>query len=260
MGILKKTEFIFHLAGIITTRRKEEYIQTNVRGTEQLLKACLATRSPRKRFILMSSIAAMGAHYHESLLKESDPCHPRTEYGKSKRQSEVVALRYTRSIPLTLLRPAFIYGRGDKRGLEYLRSVLKGSASIANSIIQTASVCHVSDVVKACLLAMNESIKSGEIFIISDSKVYCWNELTSLINELMCVLPMKSTTLSSPKAEGTMEATIQISARRKEKRAAQYWGCDISKARQILQFNPSVSLRQGAADTIQWYQEQHLLD
>lgn len=248
-NILKNADYIFHLAGLLNSRRSEEFIRTNVKGTESLLKACKETGAPIKRFIYMSSIAAMGANYAGNLLQESDECFPQTEYGKSKRQAELVALNYASSIPLVILRPSFIYGRGDMRGLKYLQAMGNHPPSFWISMIKTISLCHISDLIQSCILSIERNTKSGEIFIISDSKVYTWNE----IKEILIKIFKNFSDTSISKSQIHPEDVQPLDDSSKTLPRYQYWGCNISKAKRLLDFYPHMSLEKGAYDTIQWY-------
>ena len=250
--ILKNADYIFHLAGLLNSRRSEEYIRTNVKGTESLLDACKEIGAPKKRFIYMSSIAAMGANYEGNLLKESDKCYPQTEYGKSKRQAERVALNYSSSIPVVLLRPSFIYGRGDMRGFKYIQAMAHHPGSFWSSMIKTISLCHISDLIQSCILSIERNIKSGEIFIISDSKVYTWNKIKEILIEIL--KNISDTSISKSQIHPTdLQKMEPLDDRSKTLPKYQYWGCDTSKAKKLLGFDPQMSLEQGAYDTIQWY-------
>jgi len=259
-NILKNADYIFHLAGLLNSRRKEEYIRTNVKGTESLLDTCKEIGAPKSRFIYMSSIAAMGANYEGNLLKESDPCFPQTEYGKSKHQAELIALNYSNSIPVVILRPSFIYGRGDMRGLKYLQSLDNHSNSFWISMIKTISLCHISDLIQSCVLSIERNIKSGEIFIISDPEVYTWNKIKEILIKIFKNFPRTSISKNQIPPENFLEKMEPLDDSSKTLPNYQYWGCDISKAKRLLDFHPKISLEEGAYDTILWYLNKGLLN
>jgi nucleoside-diphosphate-sugar epimerase len=257
---LEQADYVFHLAGLLSARRKEDYIKTNVYGTEALLKACHEIGAPKRRFVYMSSIAAMGANHQGKLLKESDSCRPRTEYGKSKREAELTAINYSNSIPVTILRPSFVYGRGDMRGLKFLYSLFTQPAPVWASAIKTISLCHVSDVIRSCLLSIKKGLQSGEIFIISDPETYTWKKIMTTLEEIFNKFLTTAYNQDDVVFKRFFKRLEEFYLLLKETDECQYWGCDISKARKIFNFHPRISLKEGAQDIIQWYLEEGLLD
>ena len=251
---LRSCDHVVHLAGIINSRRKEVYQQVNVDGTDALLRICRKVNSSRMRFLYISSIAALGPSGDNSLLKETDTPRPDSEYGRSKLRAEEIVREYSRNIPAVILRPSFIYGPGDSRGLQFLELFSSQTDLISYSIIKTVCVCHVSDLVDACLLTVSRNCRAGDVFHISDPKAYTWEDLSDILITIFRELfPLSSRQDSAhpglrPKVgldEGEMAAGG----------ACKYWGCDISKARAELLFAPRYTLTSGARETISWYRD-----
>jgi len=257
--ILTNIDYIFHIAGLISARKTEEYYRVNVECTKELFEAVSNTTSSLKKIIYMSSIAAMGANYNGKLLKESDPCSPSTEYGKSKLQAEHIALHYSTSIPVLILRPSLIYGRGDLNALNFLKAIFTQTNYFIYSNIKTISLCHVSDVVQSCLLSTEKDIKSGEIFIISDPEIYTWQKIQNiLIKTFNDLLPTHSLKEYISTFFFKLFSKSEICSLKASH--FQYWGCNINKARALLGFEPKMSLREGAYDTICWYIKEGLFN
>jgi len=242
--LLTHADYVFHLAGLIHARKKEDYVRTNVEGTEVLLNACRETKAPVKRFLYMSSIAAMGANYDGALLKETDACSPRTEYGKSKLLAEQAVMKFSRTMPAVILRPSYIYGRGDMRGLTFLKSICDRPASPLTPFIKTISLCHISDVVGGCLCAARGEIESGEIFIISDPGVYSRERVKAIVREVID---------EKKEIAPFFESIPETGGFAKRITRHQHWGCDVTKAKKMLGFQPGMSLTEGVRDTVTWY-------
>ena len=183
--VLKEVDAVFHLAGLLNAKKKEEYIRVNVESTRTLLEACRRNAATLKRFIYMSSIAAMGPRDNGALLRESDSCNPLTEYGKSKLQAEEVVAGYACSLPVITLRPSFIYGEQDTRSLAYLRSFFDKSSPVRASAVKTVSFCYISDVVHACMLSLGSGIEPGGVFIISEPGAYVLDEVPSILRTVL---------------------------------------------------------------------------
>jgi nucleoside-diphosphate-sugar epimerase len=256
---LKDTDCVFHLAGLLSARRKEDFMRVNVDGTASLLKACREAGFPLKRFVYISSIAALGPSYEKEFLKETDRCMPLTEYGKSKELAEQIVLDYKRIIPVVILRPPFIYGRGDLRGLKFLQSLNNPISLLWASNIKTISLCHVSDIIQGCLLSVHKDIESGEIFNISDPDVTTWSHVWEALNDLVNELLGISTKGLFSRMVPFSGMAVSHDSIEQESKRYQFWACDVSKAKEILGFIPEMPFRKGAYDTMSWYLEQGLI-
>jgi len=257
--VLKDTDCVFHLAGLLSARRREDYTRVNVDGTASLLEACREVGAHIKRFVHMSSIAASGPSYDGDLLKETHSCTPQSEYGKSKHQAEQVVLHYLKFFPVVILRPTFVYGRGDLRGLKFLQSLNNPVSFLWASHIKTISLCHVSDVVQSCLLSARKDIESGDIFNISDPCISTWKSVWKTLEEIFRDLlgadfPQgASLILSLSELASRFNSTVPKAPR------YQFWACDVSKAKEVFGFCPEMPFRKGAYDTIRWYMSKGLL-
>ncbi len=255
--ILKDTDYVIHLAGIINTRRPEEYHRVNFEGTKYLLKACLEDGVRLKKFLHMSSIAAVGPKSVNSLLTENDTPLPETEYGKSKYRAERLMFDYAKELPVVILRPSFIYGPGDIRGLKFLNLLSSQNELISFTVIETACLCHVADLVEACQLAIDKSYPSGEIFQISDPTAYTWRQINSILKKIVVELYPKNheNNFIFKRFFTNIPTDGKVYNIRKVRK---FWGCDIRKAQNILDFNPKHSLSTGARETIKWYRDHNL--
>ena len=246
---LRDADYVIHLAGVIDARRADEYRAANVEATESLLQACLGVGAPRRRFLFVSSIAAMGPSYTGELLSESSTCHPETEYGQSKAKAEELCLAHAHALPIVILRPSFVYGRGDYRGLKMLDGLLGNAPSPWPQSVRTISLCHVSDLLEACLASLERRLRPGETFLISDPAIYTWDAIRNvLIDVLDDLLPGWKMGDAGP-ARPPRQFPVR----------AQGWACDISHAVEGLGFRARVPLPAGARDTIEWYIREGLL-
>jgi len=257
---LERADFVIHLAGVINSKSKAAYFETNVEGTAHLLEACRKTQGPLRRFLYMSTIAVMGPGSDGRLLKESDACAPESEYGKSKLQAERMAASYAASIPVVILRPSFIYGEGDRRGLDFLNALSRNTAFLLASAIQTFGICHVSDVVQACLLALTKKVRSGEVFLLSDGQAYTWDKLRDILTIVLNQIAppgYRHNGIPALRLLGTAPAEAPVKWKLQK---PQYWACDVRRAGRILGFRPHLPLWKGARETIAWYIREGLWD
>jgi len=84
---------IVHAAGLVKAKGPDEFMSVNRGGTESLVAAALENRATLKRFVLVSSLAALRPSQGDGQPIPED-CEPRpvTDYGRSKLAAERVAL------------------------------------------------------------------------------------------------------------------------------------------------------------------------
>jgi nucleoside-diphosphate-sugar epimerase len=255
-GELPAADHVVHRAGWLENRRAENFRLVNVEATQRLVEACRQARAPGGRFVLMSSVAAMGPAVLGGLLRETDPCRPVSEYGRSKRDAEIVALSHADALGLVVLRPSFVYGPGDQRGFALLPPLLPGgSTSLASALVGTFSVCHVADVVGATLLALGSDAAPGETLLISNSEVLTWERLRAIVTAALAeIAPELAIGTAAPVA--TPVIGERLASMRTSGAAARDWACDTARARRVLGFVARVPLNEGIRKTLCWYRDQ----
>lgn len=251
--ILERVDYVIHLAGAVVARRREVFHSANVEATESLIAACRESAGACKRFVHVSSIAAMGPNRHGQLLQSSDACTPISEYGRSKLAGEQLVLRAAERLPVTVLRPSFIYGRGDLRGAKYFQSFLSGNVSAWTGGIRSISLCHVADFVRCCIASSSAERAAGQILLISDPHSYDWEEIIDTIRDVLREShPLLREVLE--KRLHTLRNRLQSSAARAgEIGRSHFWGCDTSQSERLLGCSARLSLREGAREAIGWY-------
>lgn len=110
---VRGVDFVFHCAGLTKARNREEYFKANAEGTKNLVEVCLKHNPELKRFVYVSSQAAVGPGSDEKPLNEEAPCRPVTHYGESKLEGEKIVLAYVSRLPITIVRPPAVYGPRD---------------------------------------------------------------------------------------------------------------------------------------------------
>src|ERR1700761_8352937 len=85
----KQYHYIIHAAGLTRAMSVEEYDRVNATYTFNLAQAALASGSEFKKFVLISSLAAVGPlHILDGIITEDTPANPITAYGRSKLLAE----------------------------------------------------------------------------------------------------------------------------------------------------------------------------
>lgn len=185
-------EVVFHTAAKAGVwGAYESYYKPNVVGTEMLIAACLATRTPRLVFTGSPSVVFDGRDQANgtSALPYANP--PSSHYSATKAASERLVLK-ANSKPLATvsLRPHLIYGPGDphlvprvidRASRGRLALVGDGTNRVSLTYIDNAAAAHVQ---AADRLSFNATC-AGRAYFINDPEPVVFGEwLTSLIARL----------------------------------------------------------------------------
>ena len=127
-----------------------------------------------------------------------------------------------------------------------------GARRSGNIAFAVASA-HVADVVRSCLLAAEKNIASGEVFIISDAEVHTWDTLKHVLerslNDLAAEHPWQADSWIRPFLSRVRDLDVLAPNLGRY----DYWGCNPAKARDMLGFESSRSLRAEATSAIRTY-------
>ena len=88
---VKGCDAVVHVAGLVKARSRKEFFDVNADGTKNLLEAAIAAGSVR-RFVQVSSLAAIGPSVDGNPVDEDTPPHPVNNYGRSKLAGELAVL------------------------------------------------------------------------------------------------------------------------------------------------------------------------
>lgn len=258
-------DYIYHLSGIKRAKRRETYYGVNHIGTQNLVEAC-ARYNPRvKKFLFVSSLAACGPSPDGHYIKEEEKCLPISDYGKSKLLGEHAVLRWKDTIPVVIVRPPVIYGPRDRDLLSYFRWVNRRISLFIGKGKNHVSFCYVIDLISGILMAGEHPNSSGQIYFIADEQAYSWHRIADGIaknmgKQVLNIHISKSiTSFLSFLIESISFFTRKpfILNREKILEASQpYWVCDVSKAKNELDFTTAFTLEDGIKATVEWYRKE----
>lgn len=258
---------IIHLAGVTRAFDEEGFLAGNVKPVENLLDAVNRRNPGLSRFLLVSSLAAAGpASSSHPGVRECDPPHPVSAYGRSKLLGEEAALRHASQTPVTIVRPPAVYGPGDRDILEVFTMMKKGYLLSAGSgRRQRFSMIHVDDLIEGILLALRSERASGETWFITSPVGYGWEEVIEAARPVLAFSRLWRISLPKPFVFGlgmVLGAVASVTGkpalinRDKARELVQdYWVCSPEKAEHELGFTAGISLSEGIASTLQWYQQ-----
>ncbi|TFG11402.1 NAD-dependent epimerase/dehydratase family protein [Candidatus Thorarchaeota archaeon] len=236
---------LFHLAAISSVRLSCEQPlvvhEINATGTLMMLELARYCNTPR---VVFSSSAAVYGKPEDLPVKEDEPTHPLSPYAASKLSAENYLSAYQEAFPIdaTILRYFNVFGPrqtySEYSGVIsiFLNQALRGQQlTVEGDGKQTRSFIHVDDVVEATIKAAEQDNAIGQVLNISGTDQISILELASMIDELE--KDKKLEILHQPKRPGDVRDSIG----------------SIARAKRVLGFNPSKSLKDGLSETLSWY-------
>jgi nucleoside-diphosphate-sugar epimerase len=258
-------QYIIHAAGATKAKTKAEYNLINATYTLNLANAALKAYIPIKRFVFLSSLAALGPiEYGEvASITENTPPAPVTLYGKSKLLAEQ-QLAELKDLPLTIIRPTAVYGPGERDLFILFQTLSKGIDTYIGNKPQLLSFVYVKDLVSATIKGMLAPASGHKAYNISDGKAY---NRYALADEFKNHFPRKMIRFHLPypvvsAIAGLLDVIYKFSDRtpvlNKEKLnelTAPNWNCSIEKAQKEILYSPKYDLGNGLFETLKWYKE-----
>ena len=245
VSLLKDVDLVFHQAAQAGVRASwgqgfSDYTARNITATQLILEAAKVTPT-LKRLVYASTSSVYGDA--ETLPTSEKICpKPVSPYGITKLAAEQMCWLYHRNfeVPVTALRYFTVYGprqRPDMAFHKFFKAALEdGSIPIYGDGLQTRDFTFVSDAVAANLAAAEAPGAIGEMFNIGGGSRVVLNEVLDTIDAIVGK-PIKRD--YQGRAMGD----------------ARHTAADVSKAKEILGYQPKVSLKEGLAKEWDWIQQ-----
>lgn len=254
-------EWVFHAAADVRPRDPEDFERVNYEGTRDLAEACC--RAGVSRFVLLSSAAAGGpARSADQPRTESDGAQPVSRYGRGKLRAEAALQERRDRLHSVVLRLPAVYGPRDRNSLVLLRGLGLGVRPVLPG---TFSAVHVSDAVRAALLAATGDVPSGSVYFISDGGCHDHRELGRLVGELLgrrgigVPVPKWALRAGARVSEWFRREGAIFNRDKARELVQESWVCSPARAESELGFRPEYDLERGMRMTIDWYRERNWL-
>lgn len=290
--VLNGVDVIYHFSAAVGVGQSmyeiSRYMSVNTQGTAELLQAILDSKSPIQKIIVASSMSIYGEGRYvcsacgrkaappvrpiaqlrraewdlfcetcRGVLKpqptaEDKPSEINSMYALSKRDQEELCLIYGRTygVPVTALRFFNIYGTRQALSNPYTgvaavfgSRMLNGNPPlIFEDGEQMRDFVSIHDIVQANLLAMDRPGSDGEVINIGCGKPVTIRHIAELL-------------------ASALGKEVQPVVTNKY-RAGDIRHCyaDITKARQLLGYEPQVTHEQGFRELAEWLRGQHAED
>jgi UDP-glucuronate 4-epimerase len=212
------------------------YYQTNVIGTLNLLDLC--RRSGIQKFVQASTSSLYGAHNPRPFKENADISRPLSPYAASKGAAELLCYSYHHlyGLDITILRYFTVYGpagRPDMSVFRFIQWIAENKPLILyGDGYQERDFTYVGDIAHGTLSALRplgfEIVNLGGDHPVS---------IIEVIRRIENLLGKQAAIDQHGQAPADVRAT---------------WA-DINKARDLLEWEPQVSLQAGLETTVNWY-------
>lgn len=261
--------YIIHAAAMTTAKSEADMYKVNVEYTLNLIEAAFYKGNTLDRFVYVSSLAAVGpVSLEDPAITEDNPLCPITMYGRSKKKSEEEISRRFPHNAITILRPTAVYGPYEKDIFILFQTMAKGLDPYIGKQRQVLSFVYVTDLVEALLSACRPAEEALKIYNISDGNAYSRYAMADIYKMFFDkkLFRMHVPTFLVRQVAVIMQALYQKSEKtpvlypeRIRELTAQNWACDISRAKEELNFSPQYNLKKGLGETLEWYKENNWL-
>jgi NAD dependent epimerase/dehydratase len=243
-GVMKDVDMVLHLGALIAIPyyyiHPREVVETNIMGTLNILNA--AKEYKIKRIIHTSTSEVYGTAQYVPI-DEKHPLQGQSPYSASKIGADKLAESFHRSydLPITTLRPFNTYGpRQSARAVipTIITQALAQDEVVLGSLWPTRDLSYVDDVVEGFIKASESERSIGEVINIGSGLEISINDLA---NKIISLIGKKVRIVLDPKRVRPPKSEVERLI------------ADNSKAKELLDWEPKVSLDEGLRRTIDWF-------
>ncbi len=248
LGVLVAgADAVVHLAGAIKGRNRNDFMAANAEGTAALATAWRA-HAPEARFIHLSSMAA----------REPGLSH----YAASKHAAEERLASIGAGADWSILRPAVVYGPGDRETLRIFRAASAPVQPMLNGADARLTLIHVTDLVRA-VAALLVAGGASDCHEVTDARHdgYSWDELVraaaAALGRTARPLQVPAIAIRALGLVGDAAALGGMAGMLTSQKAREIlhrdWRSDKASQPPASQWQPEITLDQGFAEAVAWY-------
>jgi nucleoside-diphosphate-sugar epimerase len=257
---------VFHLCGVVSTRRTRDFYEIHVDGTRNVLEA--AAEAGARRLIAISSNMVAGPNPHpERLFDEQSPRRPTLPYGKSKvlMEDAVNEAFATGRLATVILRPCRFYGpRQHSDRTRLYRMIREGRMPVLGKGDALWSMSYVDNTCQALLLAEGSEVAAGKTYWVADRRPYTVREIADTVETLLereFGIPVSHRRRRLPRFVGQLAAEADVLLQRfgvvephlhALGHLQESGACSIAAAQRELGYDPKIEIEEGTRRAIRW--------
>lgn len=239
-------QWVLHLAARAGVRPSIDdpfvYVHSNIEGTTRLLE--VARKHDCKHFVFASSSSVYGGSKKELFSELDDVSNPVSPYAATKKACELMGSTYQHlyKMPVAGLRFFTVYGprgRPDMAAFKFISRVSHGQELQQYGDGSTSrDYTYIDDIVDGCLRTLDRP-NAFQIYNLGNGNPV---KLSAFIDLVAQCVGRKANITIMPDQPGDVPRTC----------------ADITKARQLLGYDPKTSFEEGIKNTVDWFQKSGL--
>lgn len=240
-----KIDRVCHLAARAGVRPSIEqpllYEEVNIKGTLILLEA--SKKHKVDHFVFASSSSVYGGNAQIPFSEDDKVDNPVSPYAATKKACELMAYTYSYLYGITCIGLRYFtvygpFGRPDMAPFLFVKAIHEGTPITKFGDGTTKrDYTYIDDISNGTIFATLNNFESKyEIFNLGNNQPVSLNEFISTIEK---VVNKKATIIEKPPFKGDVEITF----------------ANIDKAKQHLNYNPTISVAEGIENLYKWYLE-----
>jgi len=236
----EKLDGVINLAARAGVRYSVEnpwvFLESNIMGTLNMLEVCRQFNC--KKFVMASTSSIYGENPPYPTPETASSSEPMQPYAASKKGAEALAHSYHHlfDIDVTIVRYFTVYGpagRPDLAIFRFVKWIIEGApVRINGDGNQSRGFTYIDDIARGTIAALKPL--GYEVINLGGHEVITINELVELVEEL--------TGGQAEVVHGPPNLADMFTNQ-----------ADVTKARELLGWNPQVNLHEGIANLIAWY-------
>ncbi len=263
---MRGQHYVFHVAAAFREAKStdQDYWNVHVKSTQIICKNIL--KNPDfKRFVHISTFGVHG-HIARPPATEEYPFGPGDSYQRTKLDAELWLNEFAKkhNIDYTIIRPASIYGPGDRRLLKLFKMATKPVFPLLGSGKCMIHLVHVDDLTNTFIIAATHPKARGETFVCGGVKEIPVADIAKIIaghfniKTRIIRLPITPFFILAYLCELICKP-FKLEPPLFRRRVAFYSKdrhFDVTKMRTVLGYEPKYSNEEGLIQTADWYVEQ----
>lgn len=240
---ISEKEYVFHLAALIgipySYTAPESYVNTNVKGTLNVMQACLESGVDR---VVHTSTSEVYGTAQYTPIDEKHPLQGQSPYSASKIGADKIAesFYYSFDVPVTIMRPFNTYGpRQSTRAVipTIITQALTSNEIKLGSLTPVRDLTYVTDTVQGFIKMAESKKTAGKTINTGSGRGITIGDLAEIIIQQI-----------NPNISIVCEK-VRV---RPEKSEVMELLCDNRLALEIAGWQPEYTLEQGLTQTIEW--------
>jgi dTDP-glucose 4,6-dehydratase len=242
---VKGVDKVFHLAALIAIPYSyvapESYVDTNIKGTLNVLRAALAHNINQ---VVHTSTSEVYGTAQYVPITENHPLIGQSPYSASKIGADQIAYSFYSSygLPVSIVRPFNTYGprQSARAVIPTIITQMLGNNSVLKlgNLDATRDFNFVQDTVNGMIAFLGNAQSFGEVINLGTGTEVTISDVVEIISEIM---------------GQKIEIQVEQQRMRPEKSEVERLCASNIKAKNILSWSPEYSLRQGLEVTCEWF-------